>query len=204
MARKKSEKKVEEETLKVEILQQFPIPTPIFDPNLTIDQIIADLKGFGIEPTKDTITLKAGEKLISIRLSNIPNEAEIDSLTAAEGLKGHIWISKIKCEVLSRSISWINGVDLKNDSDIFLVNPITGVDGHIRPILRDLIMGWGQEVVNVLWRVLMNHCQGIEDRLFESLPESAVLTEVEKRFMEKALEEITEVNREVYKETVKS
>ena len=179
-------------------------PTPEFNPDLTLDQIIADLKGFGVENTEGIINLRAGGKLISLKLSNIPNEAEIDALTAAEGLKGHLWVARIKCEVLSRAISWINNVDVRDSANFFATSPITGVEGQIQPILRDILMGWGQEVVNVLWKVLMKHCQGIEDRLFESLPESLIMTEVEKRFLAKALEEISEVNREVYKDAVES
>lgn len=205
MVKKKKEEDLSTPNVVTVPLQpQYPTPTPEFDPNLTIDQIVMDLKGFGIEDTEEIINLKAGGKIISLRLSNIPNEAEIEALIAAEGLKGHIWISKIKCDILSKSITWINGVSLKDDAGIFVVNPITGIEGHIRPVLRDMIMGWGQETVNVLWRVLMKHCQGIEDRLYESLPDTAVMTEVEKRFLAKAMEEIAEVNREVLKDTVQS
>jgi len=206
MVRKKKETNIiaEPKITELKMQEQHPHETPEFDPNLTIDQILADLKGFGIEDTEDTITLKASNKIISLKLTNIPNEAEIEALLSAEGLKGHMWISRIKCEILAKSISWLNGVSLKDDAGIFVINPITGLEGHIRPILRDMIMGWGQEVVATLWKVLMNHCQGIEDRLLESLPESAVMTEVEKRFMAKAIEEIAEVNREVYKESVEA
>jgi hypothetical protein len=64
-------------------------------------------------------------------------------------------------------------------------------------------MGWGQETVNVLWKILMVHCQRIEDRLYESLPDAAIMTDVEKRFFQKALEEIEEINREVVKDSIK-
>jgi len=171
---------------------------------LTLDQIIADLQGFGIEDTEEMITLKVGGKVINLRLANIPSEAEIQALYSAEELKGHAWVTRIKCEVLSRSISWVNGWSLKDANSIFIVNPMTGVEGNIRPVLRDLIMGWGQETVNVLWKVLMVHCQKIEDRLYESLPDVSVMTDVEKRFFQKALEEIDQINKEILKDTIES
>lgn len=185
--------------LKEMITEETPVPV-----ELTLDQIIADLQGFGIEDTEEMITLKVGGKTINLRLSNIPSEAEIQALYSAEELKGHAWVTRIKCEVLSRSISWINGWSLKNASGLFIVNPMTGVEGNIRPILRDLIMGWGQESVNVLWKILMVHCQKIEDRLYESLPDVSVMTDVEKRFFQKALEEIDQINKEILKDTIES
>ena len=56
---------------------------------------------------------------------------------------------------------------------------------------------------DVLWKVLMVHCQRIEDRLFESLPDSQIMTDVEKRFLSQAMEEIQEAQREVYQEAAK-
>ena len=169
---------------------------------LSIDDIIAGLQGFGIEDTEELITLTVGGKEVKLRLANIPSEAEIQALYSAEELKGHAWVTRIKCEVLSRSISWINGISLKDSASIFIVNPITGQEGNIRPILRDLLMGWGQEAVNVLWKILMVHCQKIEDRLYESLPEATTMTDVEKRFFQKALEEIEQINREIVKDSI--
>jgi hypothetical protein len=181
---------------KVEEVQPEPV-------TLSVDEIIAGLQGFGIEDTEELIKLTVDGKTVSLRLSNIPSEAEIQSLYSAEELKGHAWVTRIKCEVLSRAISWINGISLKDATSIFIVNPITGNEGNIRPILRDLLMGWGQETVNVLWKILMVHCQRIEDRLYESLPDAAIMTDVEKRFFQKALEEIEEINREVVKDSIK-
>ena len=66
-----------------------------------------------------------------------------------------------------------------------------------------IIMGWGQEVVNVLWKILMVHCQRIEDRLFESLPDSQIMTEVEKRFIGQAMQEIQEAQQTVYRDAIK-
>lgn len=175
---------------------------PVEPQNLSIDDIIAGLQGFGIEDTEDLLTLTVGGKTINLRLANIPPEAEIQALYSAEELKGHAWVTRIKCEVLSRSISWINGISLKDSASMFITNPLNGAEGNIRPVLRDLLMGWGQESVNVLWKVLMVHCQKIEDRLYESLPDATIMTDVEKRFFQKALEEIEQVNREVMRDTI--
>lgn len=169
---------------------------------LTIDQIIADLQGFGLEDTEELISMTVGGKTINLRLSNIPSESEIQALYASEELKGHAWVTRVKCEVLSRAISWVNGVSLKDSASIFIVSPLNGMECNIRPVLRDLIMGWGQESVNVLWKVLMTHCQKIEDRLYESLPDATIMTDVEKRFLQKALEEIEQINKEILKDTI--
>ena len=40
----------------------------------------------------------------------------------------------------------------------------------------------------------------MEDRLFESLPDSSVMTDIERRFIEQALQEIGEAQKEVYKD----
>ena len=48
----------------------------------------------------------------------------------------------------------------------------------------------------------MVHCQKIEDRLYESLPDSQVMTEVEKRFISQAMQEINDAQREVYKDAI--
>ena len=169
---------------------------------LSLDQIIADLKGFGIEETSEPICFGASGKQIQLRLSNIPTEQELDTLLAVEEFKGHAWICRVKAEVLSRSISYLNGMDVRNQKDTFVIDPTTGNEVVLRVALRNLIMGWGQEVLNVLWKILMVHCQKIEDRLFESLPDSQIMTEVEKRFIGNALQEINEAQREVYRDAI--
>jgi hypothetical protein len=180
--------------------------TPVQDPSapqLSLEDIIADLKGFGIEETSELISFGASGKQIQLRLSNIPTEEEIETLLAVEEYKGHAWVSRVKAEILSRAISWVNGIDLKGRKDEFVVDPTTNQEMALRVVIRNLIMGWGQEVVNILWKILMVHCQKIEDRLFESLPDSQVMTEVEKRFIGQALQEIQNAQQEVYKEAIK-
>jgi len=172
-------------------------------PLLSLEEIISDLKGFGIEETSELISFGASGKQIQLRLANIPTEEEIETLLAVEEYKGHAWVSRIKAEILSRAISWVNGIDLKDRKDEFILDPTTHKESTLRVVIRNLIMGWGQEVVNVLWKILMVHCQKIEDRLFESLPDNQVMTEVEKRFIGQALKEIEEAQQTVYKDAIK-
>jgi hypothetical protein len=169
---------------------------------LTLEQIIADLKGFGVEETSEPISFMASGKQVNIKLANIPTEEELETLLAVEEFKGHAWVARVKAEILSHSISWVNGVDLKDIKDTFVVDPTTKQESTLRVVLRNVIMGWGQEVVNVLWKILMVHCQKIEDRLYESLPDSQVMTEVEKRFISQAMQEINDAQREVYKDAI--
>lgn len=170
---------------------------------LSLEDIISDLKGFGIEETSELISFGASGKQIQLRLANIPTEEEIETLLAVEEYKGHAWVSRVKAEILSRAISWVNGIDLRDRKDEFIMDPTTNQEMALRVVIRNLIMGWGQEVVNVLWKILMVHCQKIEDRLFESLPDSQIMTEVEKRFIGQALQEIQDAQQEVYKEAIK-
>lgn len=170
---------------------------------LSLDQIISDLKGFGIEDIAEPIVFTASGKEISIRLANIPTEEELETLLAVEELKGHAWVAQVKAEILSRSISWVNGISIRDNRDAYVTDPTTGQEVVLRVALRNLLMGWGQEVMNVLWKILMVHCQKIEDRLFESLPDSQIMTEVEKRFIGQAMQEIQEAQQVVYRDAIK-
>ena len=188
-------------TKQITEIKKAPVQIPA-PPQLSLEDIIADLKGFGIEETSELISFGASGKQIQLRLSNIPTEEEIETLLAVEEYKGHAWVSRVKAEILSRAISWVNGIDLKARKDEFIMDPTTNQEMAMRVVIRNLIMGWGQEVVNFLWKILMVHCQKIEDRLFESLPDSQVMTEVEKRFIGQALQEIQNAQQEVYKEAI--
>lgn len=169
----------------------------------TLDEIILDLKGFGVEATAEPVVITASGRTVALKLSNIPTEEELETLLATEDYKGHAWIARVKGEILSRAISSINGTDLSTAKDEYVVDPVSGEETLFRVALRNMIMGWGQEVVNVLWKVMMVHCQRIEDRLFESLPDAQVMTEVEKRFISQAMQEIQEAQQEVYREAAK-
>lgn len=180
---------------------------------LSLDDIIADLKGFGIEDLEEIITIKMKNgKKVDLRVSNIPTTDEMQSLLAVEGQKGYIWVKSVKIEILSRAISWVNGRSLRSLTleQRLVVDP-TAVDDAGKPIkairdvqvvFRNLLKGWGEEIVEVLWKVLMTHSQGIEDRLRLSLPESALMTEVESRLMEQARQQIDAATESIIQESV--
>lgn len=171
----------------------------------SLNDILADLKGFGIEDFHEPITLTSGAKTVRIKISNIPSEEENIALLAVEEFKGYTWLQKVKAEILSRAISWINGVEIRNLAPIDrLVNdPTDGVKKDIQVVLRNMIDGsWGQEFMQVMWKVLMVHSQSIEDRLIESFPETATMTDAERRLTERARKEVEEATKEVIQDQV--
>jgi len=180
---------------------------------LSLDDIVADLKGFGIEDLEEIITIKMKNgKKVDLRVSNIPTTDEMQSLLAVEGQKGYIWVKSVKIEILSRAISWVNGRSLRNlTPEQRLVTDPTAKDDDGKPIkairdiqvvFRNLLKGWGEEIVEVLWKILMTHSQSIEDRLKLSLPESALMTEVESRLMEQARQQIDAATEQIIQESV--
>jgi hypothetical protein len=50
----------------------------------------------------------------------------------------------------------------------------------------------------------MVHVQKIEDRLLESLPDTAVMTDVERRYRERAERELEEITRDVLKPRIEA
>ncbi len=170
----------------------------------SIDEVIAGLRGFGIEENEEILTLKAGGKEHRLRISNIATETELISLMAVEDVKGYAWLQRIKAEVLSRSISWIDGVSVKTFEGKMFTDPKTGNQMLWQPALRNVILTWGLEVVGVLWKVFMIHSQRIEDRLKDAFPDSAVMTDVEKRFVELAVQDIEDQTREMIKDRLKT
>lgn len=164
----------------------------------TIEDILADLKGLGIEEFEEILTFEVSGKKVRMRISNIPTEEEVLSLLASEEYKGHMWVQRVRCEILSRAISWLDGVSIKGDEYVkhpFKKDRLTRepIEVNIRIALRDIIMTWGSEVTLVLWKILMVHNQKLEDRLTESFPDSTIFTEVERRFMQRVSEEIESV-----------
>ena len=168
----------------------------------SLDEVILGLKGFGIEEFEEILTLEAGGRVIKLRISNIPTEDEMLSLMAVEGSKGYLWVQKVKVEILSRSISWINGIQIRGLEGAYrnITDPTDGQRRDIQVVLRNILAGWGQEILAVLWKVVCVHCQRIEDRLVQSFPDSAIMTEVEKRFMEQAIREIADQNQNLIKD----
>jgi hypothetical protein len=167
----------------------------------SLDQILQDLSGFGLEETEEPIVISSKGQTLRLKLSNIPTEEELRTLLAAEEYKGHTWIARVKVEILSRSISWINGVPITDRYNTYVTDPTSKEEKPIIAVLRDMMLStWGQEVIGILWKIMMVHCQKIEDRLLESLPESSIMTEVEKRFLAQAMQEIAEAQRQTYEE----
>ena len=82
----------------------------------SIDEVIAGLKGFGIEELEEILTIQSKGRTVRLKISNIPTSDEMLSIQAADDLKGYLWVKRVKAEILSRSISWIDGLDLREFS----------------------------------------------------------------------------------------
>jgi len=179
----------------------------------SLDDVIAGLKGFGIEDLDEIITIKLKNgRQVQLRISNIPSTDEMNALLAVENNKGYLWVKAVKIEILSRAISWINGKNLRTLTleQRLVVDP-TAVDESGKPkksiadvqvVLRNLLLGWGEELIEVLWKILMTHSQRIEDQLKASLPEAALMTEVEARLIEQAREQIDAATEQIIQESV--
>jgi len=180
----------------------------------SLDEVIAGLTGFGIQNLDQILTIKLKDgREVNLRISNIPTTDEMSSMLAVEDQKGYNWVKSVKIEILSRAISWINGKNLRNLSPAqrMIIDPTDTVDEDGQPrkiakdiqvVLRNLIKGWGEELVEVLWKVLMTHSQRIEDELKASLPDSAFMTEVESRLFEQARAQIEAQTEQVISESV--
>lgn len=170
----------------------------------SIDEIIAGLRGFGIEELEEILTIKTKSRDVRLKISNIPTTDEMLSIQATEDYKGYLWIKRVKVEILSRAISWIDGVDLRAlpMAQRYVTDPTDKQVKDIQPVLRNLLLSWGQELVEILWKVLMTHSQNIEDRMKNQFPDSAVMTEVEQRLFEQAKKQIDERNQVIIDETV--
>lgn len=164
-----------------------------------LDALIADLKGFGIQDNEEIITMTVGGRRLQLRISNLSNEDEIFGMLRSEGLKGYPWIQRARCELLARAITWINGVPI-NDG-LYATDPYEGGVRPVRLILVDTLLRWGQEAVLVLWKIYMVHCQRLEDNLLEQLPDAAIMTEAERRFMARVEDELTELGAKALQET---
>jgi hypothetical protein len=181
--------------------EQFTQPTPA---PASIDDVLKDLRSFGIEEFEEVLTLTIDGKKLRLKLANVPVEADILAMLAVEEKKNYQFFQGIKLELLSRSITWINGVDIRSMSKKErLVNcPVNGVPCDIQVALRNVIQSWGLEVMQVLFKVLMVHSQTIENRLFDEFPDAAVLTNVERRYRERIERDLEEQTRQVLTEQV--
>jgi hypothetical protein len=165
-------------------------------PLRTLDDIINDLQGFGIAESEDIISLNVNNRTVQLRIKNLPTEEEINSLLAAEEFKGHMWVQRIRAEILSRSISWMNGVVVTGTE--YVAHPLRDkISVNIRVALRDVLLTWGVETISILWKILMVHNQKIEDNLIESFPDTVIMTNFEQRFFQQTMKELEEAHRGV-------
>ena len=156
----------------------------------SLDDVVAGLKGFGIEEFEEILTLKSKAGDLRLKIANVPTSDEMLAVQAADELKGYLWIKRVKVELISRSITWLDGLDIRSlpPEKRFVADPTdpNRAARDIQVVLRNLMMGWGQELVETLWKVLMTHSQNIEDRLKNEFPQNAVTTEAEARLIERA------------------
>jgi hypothetical protein len=164
-----------------------------------IGEVLADLQGFGIEEFEEVLTISSGTRVLRFKFSNISSEDDLEANLQLEQAKGYDYFQRIKITILSRAISWINGLDLSTlEGPARLVNDAkTGEKIDYRVMIRRTITGWGTEVMQVMWKMLMVHMQKIEDRLFESLPDEATMTAVESRYRERIERELDEATKDV-------
>ena len=172
----------------------------------SLDEVIKGLKGFGLESCEEILSFESLGKVVKLRITNIPTEQEIKSLLAAEEFKGYAWIQRVRCEILSRAITWVDGTSISqlSEEQRIVTDPTSKerVRCDIQVALRNILLGWGQETLLTLWKVLMVHCDKIEKRMQASFPESTLMTEVERRILAVALKEIDDANKEVIEDTV--
>ena len=180
-----------------------PPETPVGAPR-SLDEVIQAMRGFGLEEVEEVISLEASGRRLSLRVSNVPTEQEMKALLAAEEYKGYAWVQRIRCEILSRAITWVDGVSIRQlpAERRLVVDPTTKERCDIQVALRNILLGWGTEVVQTLWKLLMVHSDKIEKRMQQSFPDSALTTEVERRFYEAALQEIRDAGRKVIEDTM--
>lgn len=178
---------------------------------MTLDDIVAGLKGFGIEELEEILTVKCrGGRDVRLRISNLPSSGEMQAVMAADELKGYLWMKRVKIELLSRAITWLGlggsaGISLRDlpEDRRWCKDPTDGGKvKDVQVVLRNLLMGWGQEITEILWKVLMTHSQNIENRMAEQFPDSAVMTATEARLFEQARKQIDEQTKVIVQEQV--
>lgn len=179
-------------------------PAVVEETPVSVDDIIAGLKGFGIEELEEIITLQSAGRSVRLKISNIPTSDEMLAVQSSDEFKGYLWVKRVKSEILSRSITWINGLNIRTlpADKRFVVDPTDKNLRDIQIVLRNLILGWGQETMELLWKVVMTHAQNIEDRLKGQFPSNVVMTEVERRLFENAQKQIDEAQQAIVDEAV--
>jgi hypothetical protein len=164
-----------------------------------VSTILFDLKGFGIADNEEIITLNVRGRRVQLRVSNISNDDEVFGMMRTEGVKGFAWVQRMRCEILARAITWINGVETSTVE--YAVDPYSGEERPLKLILVDMLMKWGQEAVLIFWKIYMLHCQNLENSILEQLPDAMVMTQVEQRFLARVGEELAAVGALAIAET---
>ena len=173
---------------------------PLDQTPMSIDDLLADLQGFGVEECEELLTFETKKRKVLLRITNLATEDEVTALLRAEASKGPGWINEIKVQCIARAIVEIDGI--KITPSMYVLDPIVGEQVQAKVALTNVVRSWGTVLVGVIWKILMVHTQRLEDRLFESFPESVVMTDVEKRFMERAMEELEEMGRAAIRDTL--
>ena len=175
------------------------LPNDAMSPE-AFDAILQGIKSFGITDTEEIITMTVKGQKVQLRFSNVSDYDDIESQMRAEGLKGFAWVQSMRAEILARATTWINGVDVRNID--YATDPYTGDQRPLRLILADMYRRWGQQASLVLWKCYMVHCQRVEDDLIEQLPDSAIATEVEARFLQRVAEDLHTISALAVAETI--
>lgn len=187
-------------------LETIAPAAPEAAPPKSLDDVVAGLKGFGIEEFEEILTLKSKKGDLRLKIANVPTSEEMLAVQASDELKGYLWIKRVKVELISRAITWLDGLDIRNlpPEKRFVPDPTDPNHAvkDIQVVLRNLMMGWGQELVETLWKVLMTHSQNIEDRLKNEFPQNAITTEAEARLIERARKQMDSTFQTIRDEAV--
>jgi hypothetical protein len=106
----------------------------------SLGDVIADLRGFGIEDFEEILILEIAGKKLQLKLSNIPTDQDLIAMLAVEGSKGYVFFQEIKVELLSRAVTWINGCDIRHlEGKDRLVRDKQGLQKDVQVVLRDTI-----------------------------------------------------------------
>ena len=183
----------------------IPVDTP-----KSMDEVIRGLKGFGLEENEEILSFNAGGRTVRLRISNIPTEQEIKALDGTESSRATLGCSASAAKSclgplpgLMEYLSTLSpSKDIVWSEDPTCQQQRGGNAGRHPGRAAQHPAGWGQEVLQTLWKVLMVHCDSIEKRMQQSFPQSALMTEVERRFFEAALKEIRDTSREVIEDTI--
>jgi hypothetical protein len=163
---------------------------------LNLDQMLAEFTGTGIEELVTPIPISNG---VTIHLSNVATESEVEAIVASEEFKGHHWMQRIKCEILSRAVSKISDHVVSSEDTVIDPQDPESTIG-LRSALRQKMFTWAPEFLQVVWKIYMVHCQNVEDKLLASFPDSAVMTDYEQRFYDRTMQMMDEISRDVMAE----